>query len=55
MSSPALRLDLDDVGAEQRQLVGAERPRQIPGEIKDADAGEGLGHAPVPQAPPVSR
>src|SRR5205807_1974120 len=37
-----LRLDLDDVGAEQRQLIGAERPGEIAGEIEDADAGEGF-------------
>ena len=38
-------LDLDDVGAEQRQLVAAERAREHLREIEDADAGEGLGHA----------
>ena len=37
-------LDLDYIGAEQRELVGAERPRDIAGEIEDANAGEGFGH-----------
>ena len=39
---PAGALDLDDVGAEQRQLVAAEGPGEHLREIEDADAGEGL-------------
>ena len=31
-------LDLDHVGAEQRQLIGAERPGQHIGQVEDADA-----------------
>ena len=38
------RLDLDDVGAEERELVGAVRARQVAGEVEDADAGERLAH-----------
>ena len=39
-----VRLDLHDVGAQQRQLVGAVRPREVAGEVEDADAGERLAH-----------
>ena len=38
------RLDLDDVGAEERELVGAVRPRQVTREVEDPDAGERLAH-----------
>ena len=34
------RLDLHHVGAHERQLVGAVRPRQVAGEVEDADARE---------------
>src|SRR4051812_20013380 len=37
-------LDLDDIGAEHRQLVGGKRPRQHMGDIDDANALEGSGH-----------
>src|SRR5262249_62407896 len=39
------RLDLHDVGAEQRELVGPVRPGEIAREVEDADAGERLAHA----------
>ena len=38
------RLDLDDVGAQERELVGAVRPGEVAGEVEDADAGERLAH-----------
>ena len=38
------RLDLDHVGAEERQLVGPVGPGEIAGEVEDADAGERLAH-----------
>src|SRR5207237_747424 len=37
-----VRLDLDHVGAEQRELIGAVRSRQIPREVEDTHAGERL-------------
>ena len=41
-----VRLDLDDVGAEQRELVGAVGAGEVAGEVEDADAGERLAHDP---------
>src|SRR5262249_108216 len=38
-------LDLDDLGAQERELIGTERPRQHIGEIEDADAVEKATHA----------
>jgi hypothetical protein len=38
-------LDLDHLGAEQAELIGGERAGQHMGEIDDADALEGSGHA----------
>src|SRR6185437_180551 len=37
-------LDLDDVGAQEGQLVGAVGAGEVAGEVEDADAGERLGH-----------
>src|SRR2546427_467513 len=39
-----VRLDLHDVGAEQRQLVGPVRPREIASEVENADARERPAH-----------
>jgi hypothetical protein len=38
----APRLDFDYVGAAQSELVAAERPGQVAGEVENANAGEGL-------------
>ena len=40
----ARRFDLDDVGAEERELIGPVRPRQVAGEVEDADARERFRH-----------
>ena len=37
-------LDLDDVGAEQGELVGAERPGENVGEVEDANPCQGSAH-----------
>ena len=38
------RFDLDDVGAEQRELVGGVGPREDTREVEDLHAGERLAH-----------
>src|ERR1051326_1462154 len=38
------RLDLDHLGAKQRELIGTERPGDIARKIEDADAGKGFFH-----------
>src|SRR5580704_1242538 len=42
-------LDLDHVGAENRELIGRERPRQHVGDVDDADALERTGHGGAPR------
>jgi hypothetical protein len=37
-------LDLDHLGAQQGELIGAQRPRQNVGEVQHADAGKRLRH-----------
>src|SRR5438128_751301 len=39
------RLDLHDIGAEERELVGPVRAGEVSREVEDADAGERLAHA----------
>src|SRR6185295_15963492 len=41
-----VRLDLDDVGAQEGELVGPVGAGEIAGEVQDADARERLAHAP---------
>src|SRR5262245_66479983 len=41
------RLDLDHVGAEPREHLGAARARFVLGQVEDADSVESLGHEPV--------
>jgi hypothetical protein len=38
------RLDLDDVGAKQGELIRAEWPGDVAGKVENADAGKGFGH-----------
>ena len=38
------RFDLDDVGAEQRELIGGVRPREDTREVEDLHAGKRLAH-----------
>jgi hypothetical protein len=40
------RLHLDDLGAQQRELIGSERPCEHIGEIEDANAAEKPAHHP---------
>ena len=49
------RFDLDDVGAEQRELIAAVRPGQHVGEVEHADAGEEWGHEAIELAPCIRR
>ena len=45
------RLDLDDLGAEVAQILGAERAREHLGEVENADAGQSVvrrAHAFLP-------
>src|SRR5581483_1336410 len=54
---PRVRLDADDLGAEVRQDARAQRPRQHPAKIDDADVAEHrlrLGAAPRPGPGPTS-
>ena len=39
-------LDLDHLGAEQRQLIAAERARKHVGQVEDPRTGKKSGHAP---------
>src|SRR5262245_35244296 len=41
---PRRRLDLDDLGTEPGEKLGAARPRFVLREIENANAVEGLGH-----------